>query len=144
MGSVMKAFRESSQIDRQHEKRNVCSGKRTHVHLTRRFNKRKRMSVQIETWWQCAVIDSESRGLMGGFCQRLITAVGSTHEREWNWETETHLSRCTGTHACTHFQSKLLVTPFISYITHLKTGGLQRPLAHRSLNLLQMMNKDAK
>lgn len=139
----MKALGEFSQINRQQEKRSVCSGKHTHVHLTHCFSKQERVSIQIETWWQCAVIDSKRRGLMGGFCQRLITAVSSTHKTEWNWETETHLSRCTGTHTCTHFQSKLLVAPFIRYKAHLETGKLQRPLAqtaHQSLSLLQMMD----
>lgn len=122
VGNLMKVLQELSQINQQEERKNIHSCKHTPVHLTRFLSDRKRTSVQIETWWQCAVIDSRRRVLTGGFCQRLITAVGSTHERDGNWETG-HLSRCTGTDFCMHFQSKLLAVPFTSYIIHMKAGN---------------------
>lgn len=98
------------------------------------------------------MIDRRRRGLMGGFCQRLITAVCFTHKRDRqrvrNRESEgdmhAHLIRCTVMHPCIYFQLKSLLASFMSYVTHMEKGRLQSPSCkfpsaqtiHRSLTPL--------
>lgn len=90
---------------------------------------RREGATQVGTRWQCAVIDSRRRGLMGGFCQQPIMAVRAGTGRKlkpnyrvhhmnfrkdkqsvlvwlWHWHSGPHMinKRCTvtDTHKHTH------------------------------------------